>query len=35
MYMESLNIQELNERIARESALVEMLSLEVGKHIVG
>ena len=33
--MESVNIQELNERIGRESAFVEMLTMEVGKEIVG
>ena len=33
--MESVNIQELNERIGRESAMVEMLTMEVGKQIVG
>ena len=30
-----MNIQELNERIGRESAMVEMLTMEVGKQIVG
>ena len=33
--MESVNIQELNERIGRESAFVDMLTLEMGKQIVG
>ncbi len=33
--MESVNIQELNERISRESAFVEALTMEVGKQIVG
>ncbi|MBR3783318.1 MAG: AAA family ATPase [Bacteroidales bacterium] len=33
--MESVNIQELNERIGRESAFVDMLQTEVGKQIVG
>ena len=33
--MESVNIQELNEKIGRESAMVEMLTMEVGKQIVG
>ena len=33
--MESVNIQELNERIGRESAFVDMLTMEVGKEIVG
>ena len=33
--MESVNIQELNERIGRESAFVEALTMEVGKQIVG
>ena len=32
---ESINIQELNERIARESAFVDALTLELGKQIVG
>jgi len=30
-----VNIQELNEKIGRESAMVEMLTMEVGKQIVG
>ena len=34
-YMESVNIKELNERIQKESAFVDLLSLEVGKVIVG
>ena len=33
--MESINIKELNERIQKESAFVDMLSLEMGKVIVG
>ena len=33
--MESVNIQELNERIGRESAFVDVLTMEVGKQIVG
>lgn len=33
--MESVNIKELNDRIQRESAFVDMLSLEMGKVIVG
>ena len=33
--MESVNIQELNERIGRESAFVDVLQTEVGKQIVG
>ena len=33
--MEPINIQELNERINRESAFVDILSMEVGKQIVG
>ena len=33
--MESVNIKELNERIQKESAFVDMLSLEMGKVIVG
>lgn len=33
--MESINIKELNDRIQRESAFVDMLSLEMGKVIVG
>ena len=33
--MESVNIQELNERIGRESAFVDMLQMELGKQIVG
>ena len=33
--MESVNIQELNERIERGSAFVETLTTEVGKEIVG
>ena len=34
-YMESVNIKELNERIQKESAFVDLLSLEMGKVIVG
>ena len=33
--MENVNIKELNDRIQRESAFVDMLSLEMGKVIVG
>ena len=33
--MESVNIKELNERIQRESAFVDLLSMEMGKVIVG
>ncbi len=33
--MESVNIQELNERIGRESAFVDVLTMELGKQIVG
>ena len=33
--MESVNIKELNERIQQESAFVDLLSLEMGKVIVG
>lgn len=33
--MESFDIQELNERIARESAFVELLTKEVGRRVVG
>ena len=33
--MESVNIQELNERIGRESAFVDVLRMEMGKQIVG
>jgi MoxR-like ATPase len=33
--MENIDIQELNERIGRESAFVEMLTAEVGRQIVG
>ena len=33
--MESVNIQELNERIARESAFVDVLTMELGRAIVG
>ena len=33
--MENVNIKELNERIQRESAFVDILSLEMGKVIVG
>ena len=33
--MESVNIKELNDRIQKESAFVDMLSLEMGKVIVG
>ena len=35
IYMESVNIKELNERIQKESAFVDLLSLEMGKVIVG
>ena len=34
-YMESVNIRELNERIQKESEFVDMLTLEMGKVIVG
>ena len=34
-YMESVNIKELNDRIQKESAFVDLLSLEMGKVIVG
>ena len=33
--MESVNIKELNDRIQQESSFVDMLSLEMGKVIVG
>ena len=33
--MESVNIKELNEKIQRESAFVDLLSIEMGKVIVG
>ncbi|MBQ2510881.1 MAG: AAA family ATPase [Bacteroidales bacterium] len=33
--MEPVNIQELNERINRESAFIDVLTMEVGKKIVG
>ncbi len=33
--MESVNIQELNERIGRESAFIDVLQMELGKQIVG
>ncbi|MBR1799740.1 MAG: MoxR family ATPase [Bacteroidales bacterium] len=33
--METVNIQELNERINRESAFVDVLTMELGKTIVG
>ena len=33
--MESVNIQELNDRIGRESAFVDVLQMEIGKRIVG
>ena len=33
--METVNIQELNDRIGRESAFVDMLTMELGKSIVG
>ena len=33
--MEMVNIQELNERIGRESAFVDVLTMELGKSIVG
>ncbi len=33
--MEPINIQELNERINRESAMVDVLTMELGKKIVG
>lgn len=33
--MESVNIKELNERIQRESSFVDLLSMEMGKVIVG
>ncbi|MBO7101299.1 MAG: MoxR family ATPase [Bacteroidales bacterium] len=33
--METANIQELNERVARESAFVDVLTMELGKSIVG
>ena len=34
-YMESVNIKELNERIQKESSFVDLLTLEMGKVIVG
>ena len=34
-YMESVNIKALNDRIQKESAFVDLLSLEMGKVIVG
>jgi hypothetical protein len=33
--MESVNIRELNERIQKESSFVDLLTLEMGKVIVG
>ena len=33
--MESVNIKELNDRIQQESAFVDILSIEMGKVIVG
>ncbi len=33
--METLNIQELNERVQRESAFVDVMTMELGKTIVG
>ena len=33
--MENVNIKDLNERIQKESAFVDLLSLEMGKVIVG
>lgn len=33
--METTNIQELNERIGRESAFVDVLNMELGKQIIG
>ncbi|MBQ1693260.1 MAG: AAA family ATPase, partial [Bacteroidales bacterium] len=33
--MENINIQELNERIQRESAFVDLLTMQMGKVIVG
>ena len=33
--MESVNIKELNDRIQQESAFVDMLTMEMGKVIVG
>ena len=33
--MESVNIKELNDRIRNESAFVDILSMEMGKVIVG
>ena len=33
--MENIDIQELNERIKQESAFVDLLTTEVGRHIVG
>ncbi|MBQ8702851.1 MAG: AAA family ATPase [Bacteroidales bacterium] len=33
--METVNIQELNDRIGRESAFVDVLTMEMGKSIVG
>ena len=35
LYMELVNIQELNDRIGRESAFVDVLTMELGKSIVG
>ena len=34
-YMESVNVKELNERIQKESSFVDLLTLEMGKVIVG
>ena len=33
--MDSVNIKELNDRIQRESSFVDLLSMEMGKVIVG
>ena len=33
--MESVNIKELNDRIQQESSFVDLLSLEMGKVIIG
>ena len=33
--MENINIQELNERIQKESAFVDLLTMQMGKVIVG
>lgn len=33
--MESVNIKELNDRIQKESSFVDILSLEMGKVIIG